>query len=357
MNELTTNSATVCAEVKVPGIRHSALPKLAQCACYESNPDAGPAAARGTRLDTYFRELLAGEKEPLTEQLSAEDMASVQWAVWTLRSMAPGEDILSSEDECKISTPGMEHIGTADAIVPELFMSADLKTGQIRNYREQMAAYALGLMETYFADAWTCELLFCDQKQVITHRFTYAEAFEIVTGVLVKATDPERQPKLCEYCGWCVKAHHCEARRTAATEALAFVAPIEQMSDAAVQTFCFELVLKDPARLGAFLSACKVLDDFRTAAEEQARLLLETEVGTVPGWRLRKGSSGEIVFADDLARLAASGQLSVWGVLEAHGALSGKKFRDLWRTEHHGTPVPEELLRKGAPRKASLVQA
>ena len=357
MKELTENCGRSFAEMKVPGIRHSSLPKLAQCACYESNPEAGPAAARGTRLDTYFRELLAGEKEPRTEELSAEDMASVQWAVWTLRSMAPGESILSLDEECKISTPGMEHIGTADAIVPALFMSADLKTGQIRNYREQMAAYALGLMETYFADSWTCELLFCDQKQVITHRFTYAEAFEIVTGVLVKATDPDRQPSLCEYCGWCVKAQICEARKAAAEDALAFVSQVENATAATVQPFCFELVLSDAERLGAFLSACKVLDDFRSAAEERARALLESDGGSVPGWRLRKGSSGEIVFADDLTRLAATGQISAGSILEAQGALSGKKFRDLWQKECPGTPVPEELMRKSAPRKASLVQA
>ena len=356
MNESHTTCTPPGMEMKVAGIRHSSLPKLAQCACYESNPDAGPAAARGTRLDAYFRELLSGAKDPFVEDLSAEDMASVQWAVWTLRSMAPGEEILSAEEECKVSTPGMEHIGTADAIVPGLFMSADLKSGQIRNYREQMAAYALGLMETYFTDSWTCELLFCDQKQVITHRFTYAEAFEIVTGVLVRATDPGRSPQLCEYCGWCAKAQYCEARTTVAAEVLAVAVPVEVGVEHGAKPFCFELVLNDATRLGSFLAACKVLDDFREAAEERARVLLETDSAAVPGWKLRKGSSAELVFADDLERLAATGQVSVGGLLAALGALSGKKFRELWLRERQGAPLPEALLRKGPPKRASLVQ-
>ena len=357
MNNQNKDGGMLCAEGNTTGIRHSSLPKLALCACYESNPDAGPAAARGTQLDAYFRELLSGEKEPRTEEFSAEDMASVQWAVWTLRSMALGEEILSSDEECKISTPGMEHIGTADAIVPELFMSADLKTGQIRNYREQMAAYALGLMEMYIADRWTCELLFCDQKQVVTHVFTYAEAFEIVNGVLVKATAPDRTPELCEYCGWCAKSQTCEARTAAATEALLVVDAADSTDGLLSAPFCFEQVLENTASLGAFLSACKVLDDFREAAEERARGLLERDGGAVPGWKLRKGSSGELVFADDLARLAATGQVSIGGILEAHGTLSGRKFRELWTKECPSKPVPEVLLRRSAARKASLVQA
>ena len=59
-------------------------------------------------------------------------------------------------------------------------MSADLKTGQLRNYREQMAAYALGFMEATFRTEWTSHLLFCDQRQLITHRFTYDEAKALV---------------------------------------------------------------------------------------------------------------------------------------------------------------------------------
>ena len=55
-------------------------------------------------------------------------------------------------------------------------MSADLKTGQLRNYREQMAAYALGFMDATFRTEWTAHLLFCDQRQLVTHRFTYEEA-------------------------------------------------------------------------------------------------------------------------------------------------------------------------------------
>ena len=46
-------------------IRHSALPKLEECPCYESNPVAGPAAQRGTNMDAALRLLLQGEGKDL----------------------------------------------------------------------------------------------------------------------------------------------------------------------------------------------------------------------------------------------------------------------------------------------------
>ena len=44
-------------------LRPSNLPKLAVCPCYESNPVAGPAAERGTLLDSAFRAELLGLDE------------------------------------------------------------------------------------------------------------------------------------------------------------------------------------------------------------------------------------------------------------------------------------------------------
>ena len=353
-NHESTTMLEVTSDAK--GIRHSSLPKLAKCPCYEFNPHAGPAAARGTLLDAAFRELLETGNVPIDGEISCADIAAVHWAVATLREKTCGAELLSQEAHCKVQTPGMAHIGTADAIAPSLLLIADLKTGQIRNYREQMAAYALGLMEMHFAERWTCELLFCDQKQVVTHQFTYEEAREIVDSVLQKASDPERKPEPCEYCSWCVKAQTCEARREAAATALSVVVPDTTEQEASLRPFAFEDVLNDPACLGRFLSACKVLDDFREKAEERARELLENSGAAVPGWRLRRGGAIELVFADDLARLVLEGHLSLAGALGAHGTLGARKFRELWEKETDGKPLPEEVVRRSGNRKGSLVQ-
>ena len=127
-------------------LRPSNLPKLAVCPCYESNPVAGPAAERGTLLDTAFRAELLGleERFTLTNKLTADEIAAVSWSVSMVRAMSGRERVLAREDDCRVAILNLT--GTADAIVPTRLTHFDLKTGARRNYKEQMAAYALGMI-------------------------------------------------------------------------------------------------------------------------------------------------------------------------------------------------------------------
>jgi hypothetical protein len=140
-------------------LRPSNLPKLAVCPCYESHPVVGPAAERGTLLDTAFRAELLGleERFVIANKLTADEIAAVSWSVSMVRAISGRERVLAREDDCRVRI--LDLTGTADAIVPTRLTHFDLKTGARRNYREQMAAYALGLMGAYFAGEWTAHLL------------------------------------------------------------------------------------------------------------------------------------------------------------------------------------------------------
>ena len=318
-------------------LRPSNLPKLAVCPCYESNPVAGPAAERGTLLDSAFRaELLqTDDRRQLADKLTADEIAAVSWAVSMVRAMAGRERVLAREDDCRLKVLNLN--GTADAIVPTRFMHFDLKTGVRRNYREQMAAYALGLMGVHFASSWTCHLLFCDLREVETIRFTYEEAHEVIDRVVQSFHDPAKQPNPCEYCGWCTKADTCTARRALVAETL----------PAADPGFDFEAVVSDPERLGRFLSACAVVEDFRERAKKVAVERIKTG-GEVPGWRIvtRKGS--EFVNCETVGHHIQ--RLGFGPVLAAYGNLSAIKFRDLWRQHMPAeTPFPEEAVKHAAP--------
>lgn len=332
--------------------RHSSLPKLAECPCYEGAPgEAGAAAARGTRLDAWMRECLAGGQ--VSAEGKGEDAAAVVWAVGAVRELAAGAKILSEDAECKVRTPGMEHVGTADAIIPERRILVDLKSGQMRNYREQVAAYALGLMEEHFANTWTCVLLFCDSQRMVVHEFTYGEAAELVEGILRAAAHPERKPVLCDYCGWCARADTCEARVKAVEatrETMELVAPLTEDQ----KEWVLASLLEDREATGRFLAQAKVFDAFREKLEARVKGLLEADPEAVPGWKLRAGGTSEVVFADDLARLVESGTVSLGGVLEAMGNMSGRKFRDLWTREMATSEMPA-VIRSGAERASSLV--
>ena len=311
-------------------LRPSALPKLALCACYESNPDAGPAAARGTALDAVFRAQMQNAPAPadISYAPTEGDLEAVAWAVTLLRTLAGGEPVLTREDECRVKMLGME--GTADAIVPAKLAHADLKTGQKRNYREQMAAYALGLMERHFATEWTAHLLFCDQREVATLHFTYEEARELVRSVVARHEDPKKQPTVCEYCNWCTKTDTCPARLAVVSTALAATKP----------DFDLEVTLADNGKLGQFLTACSMLDGFREKAETLAKQRLQAGE-SIPGWKLFTRRGPEFVQHDEVARHITD--LGFGPVLAAYGNLSAKKFRDLWEQKSGTEPPPTRV--------------
>jgi len=253
-------------------LRPSNLPKLAVCASYVSN------ALFRARMQCDLNQA------EMFYQPSADDLAAVEWAVNTLRVLVADAVVLTREDDCRVFIPGFENPGTADALILDKLAHADLKTGAMRNYREQMAAYALGLMEAHFASEWTAHLLFCDQRELVTIHFTYAEAKAAVEKVIAAYHNPQKKPTPCEYCGWCAKAETCEARVALADKSLAVAAP----------SFDFDAVLGDNGKLSLFLAGCAVLDDFREKAEETAKEQLQSGVD-VPGWKLSTRRGPEFV--------------------------------------------------------------
>jgi hypothetical protein len=284
---------------------------------------------------------MAGDPAPLdlVHPPTEDDLAAVEWAVTMITALSSGTPILTREVECRVAVPGFDHIGTADAVMPERLAHADLKTGQKRNYREQMAAYALGLMEQHFASEWTAHLLFCDQREVVTHRFTFEEAHQIVAAVVAAWSNPDKQPTVCDYCNWCAKADTCSARLTLAAQAVSTIEP----------AFNFEAVLADNNNLGRFLTACHVLDAFREKAETAAKQRLQAGA-TIPGWKLTSRRGSQFIRHEDMATCVERFGLNQ--VLASYGNMSASKLRELWERSTD-VPFPEELIKHG-PATVSL---
>jgi hypothetical protein len=320
-------------------IRHSALPKLAQCPCYESNPVAGPAAERGTRMDGAFRALLQGK--PVTAELTTEELEAVMWAVDTARDIADGADIEAEEVNLKVNTPGIDHEGTEDARCASEAISFDLKSGSLRSYYEQAAAYALGNMERTFEENWTFVLLFCDQREFTRLEFTHAQASAVVADVVASATDPNRQPTACEYCSWCRKADTCVARTVPATDTLAVVEGVKSLQALRQE------IAADPNRLGKFLAAAAVFEEeLWKPLKDAAKVSLDLG-DEVPGWKLVRQSGSEYFDRLAIVSAAVAGKSGLDDLVEALGGkMSGKKFRE-WAGKL-GVPVREEQAQRGA---------
>jgi hypothetical protein len=314
-------------------IRHSALPKLALCGQYQGAPGTSPAAERGTKLDEVFRKMWIAEIK--ASGLNDADDAAVRWALDECHKLGGIIDGLATQEAlCKIKTPSMPHIGTADGVAVGGRWLVDLKSGQVYDYSAQMAAYALGLMVEHGADHWDTHLLFCDQRQRVTTRWRREVAAAVVRDVLHNVGKP---PQLNDYCGWCAKSLTCPARVASKDAALITV----ENYTPTVQDEGFLALLNDPVRLGQFLTACTTLDDFREAAKTKARELLASNV-PVPGWRLGKARVTETVEAEFVAQAVQSGSIGAINAIVAQGTMTAKTARKLWSDA--GAVFPEEIV-------------
>lgn len=342
MSETTTETTP---EQNNMTIRHSSLPKLALCGQYEGASGTSEAAARGTRLDTLFRAAwLAGEL--VQGDLPLDDYDALRWALRQCELLGGRNvDMTTEEDACRICTPGLDHIGTVDGIAWRGGWSVDLKSGQQYDYRAQMAAYALGAMEMSQTWFWSTHILYCDQRSITTHAWSYEEAQRTVREVLANVGTAAREN---DYCGWCAKSLTCGARVQSMTGAL-----VPAQSAITPDNDGFLTLLNDPVRLGRFLAQCSTLDDFRDAAKAKARELLEAGQD-VPGWRLQKARVTEYVDAEHIAAAVDAGAIGAGDAIRAGGALSLKKAEALWSAA--GAVMPDGIVSRRVGQQP-LVQA
>lgn len=324
-------------------IRHSLLPKLAACGQYESNPHGAPspAAERGTLLDEQFRYAWKHSEFP-NRDLSEDDANVVRWAINECLKLGGIQDeLVTDEESCRVQTLGMDHVGTVDGVALNGRWSIDLKSGQYYDYSAQMAAYAAGLMEMRCESTWKTHLLFCDQKKVITLEWTYESATALLHRVWENVGKP---PVLNDYCGWCAKSLTCPARIEPAQAALVTTEkPLTPQDD------WFISLLNDPERVSKFLAQCAVLDDFRDAAKEKVRGILEGG-GSVPGWKLQRPRVTEFVEAEDIALAVEAGHVGAGDAIRAMGNLSAKKALQLFSDS--GVPLPDHVVRSKSSQPA-----
>lgn len=320
-------------------LRPSLLPKLAQCPCFVSSPCAGEAAERGTRMDTAFRNLILGVDEfKACQHLQPDEKEGVLWAVKTVRLLCSGEEVIADKKRCTFPQwhPRVTG-GEADCICPILGKLFDLKSGQIRNYWEQQASYAKSLMEREFLDEISCYLLFCDQRQIVTRKFTYQEAIDIVNGV-VDTVDRGDGPNLCEYCGWCAAQDTCPLRNQAAQEAMTLAASgtLEES---------FGVISQDPVKLADFVIKAGVLESYAKKGKEKILEYLSNGK-KVPGFKRVSNKGKSTVAPEDIAKYAT--WIGVPNLLKAYGPLSANTFRKLFAEALPEQQFPEELVKTGA---------
>jgi hypothetical protein len=313
-------------------LRPSLLPKLALCGHYRSEEFAGAAADRGTKLDEAFRLLIEKpERFPSNwHEFTEDERTAILWAVKTAGALAGEHRLEAREEFLKIEVGIHGMTGTADLLCPDALWSADLKSGQVRDYEAQQAAYALGFMERFFVDEWTIYLLYCDQQEVETLRFTLESATEIVHDALAlwRGGVP---PQPNDYCGWCAARWTCSARR----EQLGLVVPAGEVAK-------IDLDSMESDKLVAFTQACKTVEDFSGKARDILKERAMKPGVKIPGVSVVSKRGSRTIPAVELEDIATT-------LLPLLGNVSEKKALEAWNTAQGGAyaklvPFPSDKV-------------
>jgi hypothetical protein len=296
-------------------LRPSNLPKLALCAWFRSSDtEQNAAAARGTAVDTIYRNIVDG----LTDfpKGSAAEIAAADWAATQTVQVTGKHPVFTRHEDCQVLIPGFPAGGEVDALCPALFCSFDLKTGLYYDYELQMAAYALGLMERFFAEAWTVYALFCDLRRGYKYEFRYAETQRVVLEARTRY-DAAVPPAFNAYCSWCANAGECPVLINRADQVLAAVEKPK---------FDFIGLLANPQRLGFFLTACRAVEPLQQQAQDRVKQYLQQKID-VPGWGLVTRAPGKYVEPSAVVPLVD--KLGSQRVLEQYGSMSAVKYEKL----------------------------
>jgi hypothetical protein len=318
----------------------SMAPKLAECAVFVGASGASAAAERGTAIDFAIRMAMNGDIDP-TEQLPAEDQASARWGIKTLRSLSGGERVETREEYLAMAVPGLSKLGVADAICKRARWVADIKTGQVRNYREQLAAYALACMEDNFAESWTGHVVYVDQQLVRSYDFTREEAEATTQRWISAATSPLARPTPCEYCNWCANKDKCSALVLQSKAALADV----HATNKDTLTIIRDRILADPLKLSDFAKRFKFFE--KEIAEPLVDALKErlNAGDEIPGWKVSTSAGREYVEADAIAK-ASENVSKETIILALGGKMTGAKFREFCAAG--GVEVDETAIKSGS---------
>jgi hypothetical protein len=319
-------------------ISPSSLPKLAECALFEGANGTSSAAERGTAIDVAIRNLISSEYDVA---IVSEDAGAIKYGVDELTRLAKGSFVETREEYLAMAVPGLSKLGTADAVCKAEKWVADIKTGQARNYREQLAAYALACMEDNFEMSWTAHVIYVDQKLIRSYDFTYEEAKQGTQRTIDRATSAEAQPTPCEYCSWCKHYNNCHAIVRQAESAIALIPDVTGNSIDAIR----QRILATAESMGAFAKEWKLAEK-EIAEPVLGHLKTRLENGDeVAGWKLTSMSGRKFVETEAIAK-ASQNITKETLILALGGKMSEKSYLEL--CANNGVEPDQEAVKTGA---------
>tara|TARA_S200002703_G_scaffold132699_2_gene120599 strand:+ start:4538 stop:5587 length:1050 start_codon:yes stop_codon:yes gene_type:complete len=317
-------------------LRPSMLPAIRECGQFRSGKP------RSFTLDGTIRhEALESKWESDNQRIASHlapllddrDIEGIEWAFDYMQIHAPLNDYpLRIEQAYAVYHPETGNeimVGHLDYVCGDHIF--DVKWRR-RNYREQMAAYALAIMQARKSKLVTVHVLYMESHQSEVIQYAHDEAWDEVKRVINRAEDPQGDPTPCDYCGWCSRVLACKPYLESVQTLGEWVDPLEAAMDRS-------LVKDDPIHLARALHLYRRVKFWGEQLEEFA---LEQSMGglDLPGFELteRKGRK----FIPDIARafndlgleqeaFLSACNISIPKLTEARRALDGSPLKDARR--------------------------
>ena len=267
-----------------PNLSPSRFPAFDKCIHYEPILLDSESRKRGTKIHEYAAKFLREQAIGSVPMEEVEFAGKGEWIAnevrRTLSEIKGVEYRVNIMDYMEVP-PERITFGTCDAWGYDAMTLTliDAKSGKERDYKEQMAVYALGLMDEQRTEICKCIVLYCDIPAREVYSFTIREAEQIVFGIIARVNAGVEEPQENYYCSFCAKKPTCPVWTVPAEQALAIVAD---------KTFDLEGLKADPVRLGEFwdkwTKAKALVEDAKL--RECAITLLNADKDSVPGWKV-----------------------------------------------------------------------
>lgn len=259
--------------------------------CPKFRGKGGEFAEDGTIRHHCLNEYLNGDEHAF-DNYTEEQQDGLLWAAEYIKLKAPLADHpLICETTGHLICPNGEAMdGTPDATCGNYVF--DLKW-RYRNYRPQMAAYALMLMQERSVDHATTAALFAAEgfHKAEVETWTPEKAWNAIKDIIEGVLAPDAQENPNDYCGWCQHTLNEDGKTTCPALIDRINGVIMGREDWKLQQY-HASEMKDGKELGKALRIARALKDWCAAVEHFAREVGEKQGIMIEGfeWKSRRGN-------------------------------------------------------------------
>jgi hypothetical protein len=236
------------------------------------------AALRGQAQHVVLESILRGDE--LEYVLDQDDLCAVEWAAaWVKTNIGPG---LLIEEEVVVLNDDFSELtyGTIDCASKSGKFLIDYKSGDHRDYRAQLAAYAVGLMQRFGHHEIEAAILYGKNMTVETFLIKREPAEKMLREIAAAVNNPDKMPVVCEYCGWCKNMAECHA----VSERAIVVA--QGRDDWKLENY-HSSEITNPEQIAKALDLAKLLAKWCESVKSNAlRLCLDGR--TIPGYKVKE---------------------------------------------------------------------